>query len=137
MAAGLLYGQAKNTYCTVFYPREGDDRAAALFAESLRLFDERGNRRGIAECLLGLAVVTVRQRKEPADTAQAARQACWGAEAQLRAIGAALWPADQHEHARTVAAVQAALNEEACAAAWEQGRAMTLDESVAAALAGR
>ena len=136
MAAGLLYGQVKKTYCTVFYPRECDDRAAALFAESLRLFEERGNRRGIAECLLGLAAVTITQGQHPADATRAARL-LGAAEAQFWAIGAALWPADQRQHARTVAAVQAALNEEACAAAWEQGRAMTLDESVAAALAGR
>jgi hypothetical protein len=39
-----------------------------------------------------------------------------------------LTPADRAEHGRCVAAARAALDEEAFTAAWEQGRAMTLEE---------
>ncbi len=57
-----------------------------------------------------------------------------GAEAQFEAIGAAMWPADRLEYERSVAAVRSTLSEEAFAAAWAEGRAMTLEQAIAYAL---
>ncbi len=45
-----------------------------------------------------------------------------------------MWPADRLEHGRTLAAVGAALSEEAYAAATAAGRAMTLEQAIAYAL---
>ena len=103
----------------VAHAQGADDRAAALFAESLRLFDERGNHRGIAECLLGLAAVAITRGQQPEDAERTARL-LGAAEVQFRAIGAAFWPAP----ARTClhrSRGTAALNEEAWAAAGQQG----------------
>ena len=110
-----------------------DDHAAGLFAESLRLFQERGNRRGITECLMGWAAVAVMQKQQPQGAERAARL-LGTAEAQFQAMGAAMWPADQRDHERSMAAIQAVLNGEAFAAAWAEGRAMTLEQAIAYAL---
>ena len=109
-----------------------DEQAATLFGESLRLFQERGNRRGMAECLMGFAAVALMQQ-QTAGVERAARLLV-AAEAQFEAIGAAMWPADRIERARTVAAVRAELSEEAYAAATAAGRAMALEQAVAYAV---
>ena len=45
-------------------------------------------------------------------------------------------PADRADHDRDVATVRAALGEAAFAAAWAQGRAMTMEQAIAEALGG-
>ncbi len=113
---------------------QGDaEGAAARFGESLRLFQERGNKRGMAEGLAGVAAVIVGRTAEPEHAARAARL-LGAAEAQFQTIGAALWPADQLEYERSVTAARAALSDEVFAAAWAEGRAMTLEQAIAYAL---
>ncbi len=69
-------------------------------------------------------------------TGQSARAAQLGgaAEALREALGAALHPVLRPGHARAVQAVREALGEDACAAAWAEGQAMTLEQAVAYAL---
>ena len=65
-------------------------RARALFIESLAAFRNYRSRRGVAECLAGLAAVALAQ----GDGTRAAR--LWGAAEALReAAGTAMWAADQ------------------------------------------
>ena len=60
----------------------------------------------------------------------------FGAAEGLREVmGAPLPPADRAGRDRSVAAVRSALGEEAFAAAWAEGRAMSLEAAVAFALA--
>ena len=82
---------------------------------------------------MGLAAVAVTQRQQPKGAVRAARL-LGAATGQFEAIGAAMWPADRLEYERTVAAARAALSEEVFAAAWAEGRAMTLDQAIAYAL---
>jgi predicted ATPase/DNA-binding SARP family transcriptional activator/Tfp pilus assembly protein PilF len=110
------------------------DQATTLFKESLRLFQERGNRRGITECLIGLVAICLMHKQQP-QGAEWAVQLLGMAEAQFQAIGAAMWPADRLEYGRTVAAGRGALGEVAFAAAWAEGRTMSLEQAVAVALA--
>ena len=117
----------------VAYAQGDDDGAAALFAESLKLFQERGNKRGMAECLAGMAVVAVGRAAEPERVKRAARLLGVG-EAQFQAIGAAMWPADRLERERVVAVLRTVLSEEVFVAAWAEGRAMPLEQAVAYAL---
>jgi hypothetical protein len=56
------------------------------------------------------------------------------AEGLREAMGAPLPPAERAEHDRSVAAVRTTLGEEAFAAAWAEGRAMSRDQAVAFAL---
>jgi hypothetical protein len=58
-----------------------------------------------------------------------------GAAQALRdALGVPLPPADRADHDRAVLTIREALGEEAFAAAWDVGRAMPLDETVALTL---
>ncbi len=103
-------------------------RAAPLYAESLVLLHEHGDRWSIGGCLRGLASIAAATRQY----ARAAR--LWGAAEALReAIGAP--PLRSNARAQeAIAATRRGLGEEAFAAAWAAGRALTLAEAVAEAL---
>jgi predicted ATPase/DNA-binding CsgD family transcriptional regulator len=119
--------------------RVGDDaRAAALFHESLERFRERGNKRGMAECLAGLAAValgfgTHLRHREPALDRSAVLLAA--AEAEFRALGAAMWPADQADYDHSLAELRRVLRGESFERAWAKGQAMSLETAVAYAQA--
>ena len=105
--------------------------ARALHGESLALFRQLGNQQGIAYSLEGMAGVAQRQ-SQPSRTARLG-----GAAAALReSIGCPLSPAEQEEMDKQIAAGRTALGEEAFAAAWDAGRAMTPEQAVEYALAG-
>jgi predicted ATPase len=107
------------------------ESARARYEESLSLHREVGERRGIAECLEGFARVAIAQGQPE----RAAR--LFGAAAALReAIGAPLPPIDRFRYERLVAAARAGLTEDAFAAAWIQGRSLSLEEAIAEALGG-
>jgi non-specific serine/threonine protein kinase len=109
-------------------------RAQALFEESLKLFQERGARRGMAECLAGLAGLFGQHGRQMSQARRAARL-LGAVEAQFEAIGAAMWPADRREHARTAETLRTILGQEAFAAALAEGRALALEEAIVEALA--
>jgi tetratricopeptide (TPR) repeat protein len=106
-------------------------RAEGLFHDSLAAFRKLGNKRGMAECLGGLAA-----------TAGVRGDAGWGApllaaaDAQFAASGAAWWPADRVEVERTRRRLREALGDEAFEAAWESGGKMGLDGAIAYATFG-
>ncbi len=104
--------------------------ARSLLEESLAIKQDLGDKLGIAECLAVLAeVASSRGQME-----QAAR--LFGAAEALREILGAPRPRSQRAGVeRHVTGVRAALGQEAFAAAWAAGRAMTLSEAVADALA--
>ena len=106
---------------------QGDYRAArALFEESLTIFRELGDKLGIAECLDAFAELARHEVQEH----RAAR--LWGAATALReGIGAPRSPQEQERFDRGVAAVRSALEDAAFDAAFAEGRAMTMEESIA------
>ncbi|MFQ5874043.1 MAG: tetratricopeptide repeat protein, partial [Dehalococcoidia bacterium] len=109
---------------------QGDlGQAVELFEESLTLYRELGDKRGSTECLEGLAGLTC-ARGQP----ERAARLFGAAEALCEAIGAPLSPADRADYDRDVSTVHAGLDEEAFAAAWAEGRAMTLEQAIAYAL---
>ena len=110
--------------------RQGDwNRAAARLAESLEVRREIGDVGGIAWCLERVAEVALAQGR--------AEQAVHllGAAAALRtSIGSVIDPVDQPEYDSQRTRLRAELGEERYRAAWNEGRAMTLDQAVAHAL---
>jgi predicted ATPase/DNA-binding SARP family transcriptional activator len=110
---------------------QGDyGRAVTLFKTCLALFWEHGNKWGLAVGLSGLAGVSGGQGQ----LERAAR--LFGAEEALReAIHSALPPAVRADHERALASVRAQMDEATFATAWAEGRAMTLEQAVAYALA--
>jgi len=109
---------------------EGDlAQAAELLSESLALYREQGHQRGISGVLLMLGEVA----GDAGEPARAAR--LWGTAQLLREMtGLELPPAGQADYDRNVAAAKAQLDEVAFDRAWEEGRAMTVEEAVEYAL---
>jgi non-specific serine/threonine protein kinase len=117
--------------------RQGDSlQAAALFEESLKLFAELGNKMGIAECLEGLAGVAAGDRTSTRRELRAERaaQLFGAAEALREAATTPLPPYRRADVDRDLAAARAQLDDAAFDAAWEAGRAMTMERAVGYAL---
>jgi tetratricopeptide (TPR) repeat protein len=111
---------------------QGDyEEARALYRESLGIFRPAGEQRGIAAVLEGLAGIAAAD-----DRAERAARLFGAAEALRAAIATPLAPGERADYDRYVAATHAALGQEAFAAAWEAGRALSLDEAGALALGG-
>lgn len=110
--------------------RRGNHTAArACFEESLALRRELGDKQGIAyllESVAGLAA-TLGHAKQTARLLGAV-------EALREVIGAPLAPADRPDHDRLVTRMCSALGEGMFAAAWAEGRAMTLEQAISEAL---
>lgn len=97
--------------------------ARAFYEESLAIGREVGDNLSIGFYLEGLADVVAMQG-EPAWAAR-----LWGvAEAMREAMGTPLPPVDLTAYKRAVSAAHTQLGEEAFAAAWAEGRAMTLEQ---------
>jgi non-specific serine/threonine protein kinase len=109
----------------------GDDAGAeALYGEALGLAHGFGDAARVAGALAGLAGVAV-ARSRPV---RAARLLA-AAEAAYATVGMPIFPRDRPTHDRAVAAARAVLGDERFAAAWEAGRALSLEHAVAEALA--
>ncbi len=119
----------------------------AYYEQSLEIKREIGNRQGIAESLEVLASLTFDSNNDvaaPLGTATAAintesrvqRAArIWGAAQALREeIGAPQSPGEQAEQEGRIATARETLGEDAFAAAWTEGRAMTTEQAVEYAL---
>jgi predicted ATPase/DNA-binding CsgD family transcriptional regulator len=107
---------------------QGDHAAAhALYEQSLALCQELGYHLWIATCLEGLAGVVAAQG-EPAWAAR-----LWGAAEALReTIGAPIPRVYRPTYEHSVTVARAQFGEKPFAAAWAQGRAMTLEQVLAA-----
>jgi predicted ATPase/DNA-binding CsgD family transcriptional regulator len=106
--------------------QEDPATARALYQESLALASRAGRKLAIASSLQGLAGVVAAQ----GEFTWAAR--LWGAaEAMREATDAPIPPVERadYEHAR--ASARALLGEKTFAAAWEEGHAMTLEQTLA------
>ena len=111
--------------------RQGDpNRARALFQESLGLAWEQGFKRDVVFALAGLAGASA-GGMEP----QWVARLLGAVEALLSRIEIRLEPAEQADFERSVSGVRARMSAEGFAAAWAEGRAMTLEQAVEYALA--
>jgi predicted ATPase/DNA-binding winged helix-turn-helix (wHTH) protein len=105
------------------------DLALKHLAEAMNILHGLGDRPGVVESLEGLAGLA-------AATAAPRRAAClWGAaEALQREIGGTMSVNQRTTYERQVKPVRAILSGEAFDRAWDEGRAMTLDDAVRYAL---
>jgi predicted ATPase/DNA-binding SARP family transcriptional activator len=121
---------------------EGDYvRARSLYTESLALRRKLGYQIALAQSLEDLAVLAGReqQHRVPAKRVMGARRAIrllGAGESFCETLGAQPPVAMVAEYERTVAEGRAALGEEGFAAAWAEGRAMSLDQALEYALEG-
>ncbi|HEU5102048.1 MAG TPA: tetratricopeptide repeat protein, partial [Roseiflexaceae bacterium] len=112
-------------------------RVGAYLAEGLTLLRELGDRWQTAlalEACASLAAQTQRDGHAQMGALRAAR--LFGAVEMFReTLGAPLLPIYRDHYQRGLAAARALLDQAAFAAAWEEGRAMTLEQAIAEALA--
>jgi len=100
--------------------------AEEQFRKSLMMFRQLGNRRGMAECMAGLAGLKARRG-----------DAEWGAvmlsaaESVLKVAGGAWWPADRVEVEANQEIMHISLSEIELTAAQNKGKAMTLEQALA------
>jgi hypothetical protein len=93
------------------------------------MFRDLHSRRGVAECLAGLAALALADE----DGTRAAR--LWGAAEALReAAGIAMWAADQIEYERQLAMLRAGMDAHTLSAAWAAGRARSPEQAISEAL---
>lgn len=132
--AGVPAGNVRHGYpprrLAYLVLRRGDcDQATALVHQSLRLNLAIDDRRALAACLAALASVA----RVQGQLIRAARLA-GAADAILITIAATLLPADGEEYGRTVEALRAELSETEWAAAWAEGRSLSVTQAVDYAL---
>jgi predicted ATPase/DNA-binding SARP family transcriptional activator len=110
--------------------RQGDYGAArALYQESLAIHRELGDKSGLARLLADFAGLAAGQRQ-----AQRAARLLGAAEALCEAIDAGPPVTSSTEEVGIKAEVRAELGEAVFAAAWAEGRAMTLEQTIAYAV---
>ena len=118
-----------SSLANVAFLRGDRARAQALQKESLTIGRDLGDPPGIARGLEGLAGMAHEQN----ELSRATR--LWGAAAALRErIGNPRSPADQNKAAERWASVRAELGDAVFTAAWDAGRAMTMEQAVEFAL---
>ena len=100
-------------------------RARELFGQSLALQHSLGNKQGIIECLAGLGGTFLAEGR-----IRHAATLFGAVEALLETIKVPLAPADRLDYERDAAAVRSKMDEATCAAAWSEGRAMSLEQAV-------
>ena len=119
------------TLATLAQAERDHERARDLFEEGLTVSAELGNETDIAHYLEGLAAVAAWEDR------RVRAALLWGAaEALLEKIevGVHTYVPDRSLHRSQVATAHARLGEEAFEAAWTQGRAMSLEETIEYAL---
>jgi predicted ATPase/transcriptional regulator with XRE-family HTH domain len=108
------------------------EQAARYFRDALALTFEVADRTNAAYCMEGLAAVA-----EAQDESHRAARLLGAAEALLESAGIPLYAqVDRELQQRVSDAAREQLGEQACTAAWEEGRAMSFEEAVAYARAG-
>lgn len=105
------------------------DKADALFHESLAAFRRLGNKRGMAECLAGLAAVA-----EARNQHGHAALLLSAAETQMEASNATWWPADRVELERLRTAMMRELEAAELETYIAKGQALTFEEALALAV---
>jgi predicted ATPase len=111
--------------------RQGDDAGARmLFCEALADFRDLGDRRGVAECVAGLAAVVVRNK--PALAAELFGTAT----TVIAGLGSQVNPSNRADYDHLIAAARETLGDEGLCTALARGHGMTLEDAVTVALSG-
>jgi predicted ATPase/DNA-binding CsgD family transcriptional regulator len=131
-AGGFALGLALQGAGRLARAQGDDDRAESLHHEALELFQEARNKLDAVEALESLAGLAALAES----LAEAAR--LFGATEALReSIGYVRFLVEREGYEADVAIVREGLTDEEFGRAWEEGRAMSLDEAVAYASRGR
>jgi len=106
--------------------------AAEHFVQAMALFRRVGDRRGTAECLIGIGCV----HSARGHASRAVRLFAAGHTA-LDALGTHLWPSNHRDYERWLAAACGRLTNAAFDDAWQQGQTLSVEAAVAECTADR
>jgi hypothetical protein len=106
------------------------DQAMALYARTIAGWQELGHHAAATHELECIGFIAIAQSQP-----QTAARFFGAAEAARESLEAQMTPAEREEYDRHLSALRAQLSEAEFAAAWAEGRALSLDEAVAYALA--
>jgi DNA-binding CsgD family transcriptional regulator len=104
-------------------------RSRQLFGESLGLFQRFGDRRGVAECLVGFASIAA-----AAGWPDRAARLFGAAEAAFETLGTQLSASNRADYSRHLAIARASIRPAAFTAAWTSGQQLPLQLAVDQAL---
>jgi predicted ATPase/DNA-binding CsgD family transcriptional regulator len=119
-----------NLLALVAWRRGERGRASSLLVEGLTLSRDLGTKLGVLNSFVALSTVAVTDAKF-----DSAARLLGAADAIRAAIGSPIQPVERPEIEAKSAAVRAALGDEAYAAAWKAGRALSSDDAIAEGLA--
>jgi serine/threonine-protein kinase PknK len=107
------------------------DRAANLFADALEGNLHAADRRGVAECLIGIGATAAARGDAPR-----AMQLFAAGEARLAAANLELWPSNRRDYERWRRVASEILGADARERAWSTGGEMAIDDAIALARTG-
>jgi hypothetical protein len=107
---------------------------STCLAEGLDLCVQSADRLGITRCLEGLAGVAATTRDETEGSAVRVARLLGSAAAARESLGVPTTLVERATVARATETARAALGDDAFAASWAEGRAMTLEQAVAYSL---
>jgi predicted ATPase len=120
--------RANHSLGWVMLSRNETDQARILFEEALNVHEQLGVKRGVVECLVGLAAVIGAQ----GDAEQAARLMSFTRD-QFTDLGAGIWPADAADFEKSLSNIKGQLEASTFEAAWAAGQKLTLSQALDAA----
>jgi tetratricopeptide (TPR) repeat protein len=126
----VVAGITTTTLGFALYHRGDYARARTVFTEALTLWRELAIPHGCADALMGLAGVA-QARQEPARAARLLAAALL----MLETTGGAFDTVERQAYERIVESTRAQLDEQTWQKAWEEGRAMSVEQAVEYALA--
>lgn len=104
--------------------------AASLFHQALGEFRELGDQKGMADCLMGLAGVTIQMSH-----LEKGARLLGACEKIKQENGTTYWPANRIAYKRCLALLHEQLKDATFSAAWVEGSKMTLEQAIEYALA--
>lgn len=117
--------RANHSLGWVMLSRNETGQARTLFEEALNVHEQLGVKRGVVECLVGLAAVIGAQ----GDAEQAARLMSFTRD-QFTDLGVGIWPADAVDSERSLSAIKSQLEPSAFESAWAAGQKLTLSQAL-------
>jgi hypothetical protein len=125
----LFYNSSRSETGHILRKQGRYDEAALVYGETIRAFQELGQFAAVAHELESFAFIAIAQSQ-----VQRAARLLGAAESLRERINTPMTALERSEYDQHVAALQAQMDEPAFAAAWAEGRALTMEQAVDYAL---
>lgn len=117
--------RANHSLGWVMLSRNENGRARTLFEEALNVHEQLGVKRGVVECLVGLAAVIGAR----GDAEKAVRLISF-TRSQFTDLGVGIWPADAVDSEKSLSTIKTQLEASIFEAAWAAGQTLSLSQAL-------